>query len=98
MASSVLAHQDEVAGVSHQDLPVTLPVAGHLLALGFQPSFVGDGLYLDDAPLRLLPRLHLAFLHLLHGVKAEIRMVDALVRQFLDTEHLGTQRLSHSIH
>ena len=43
-AVDVLACQDKVAAVGDHDLPVTLPVAGHLVTLGGQPSVVFDGL------------------------------------------------------
>ena len=91
VAGRVLAHQGEVAGVGDQHLPVSLPVAGHLVALDGQPGVVFDGLDLDHAALRLLPRLRLALLHLLGGVQAEVGMADALIGQLLHTEHLGLQ-------
>ena len=79
MVGAVLAHEHEVTGVGDQHLSVTMPVAGHLVALGGQPGIGGDWLDLDDAALRLLPRLRLALLHLLSGVQAEVRVTDALV-------------------
>ncbi len=97
IAGGILTNEHEVAEVGGQHLPVALPVAGHLVAGGGQPSVVHDGLYLDDAALRFLAPLRLALLHLPGGVQSEVGMTGALVCQVLHAEHLGPERPSHGV-
>ena len=96
-ASVVFAYEHEATSIGHQHLPVTLPVACHLVARGGQPSVVGDGLNLDDSALGLLSGLRLALLHLLGRVQTEVGMTNALIRHLLDAEHFWLERSTHCV-
>ena len=55
LAGSILAQQDKIPVIGHQDLPVFSQVAGYLVAVGGQPSIILGGLELNDPPAGICP-------------------------------------------
>ena len=88
----VRAHQDEVPKIRDQHQTVAVPIAAHLIGSRRQPSIVTNALDLDDATLGNLPRPRTALLNLPCRVKGKVGMAGALIRQFLNAEHLGLER------
>jgi hypothetical protein len=94
LAGSILAHQDEIPVIGHQDLPVFSQVAAHLVAVGGHPGIILGGLDLNGPPGRHLPRhgfIVTSFLKLLLSKKPAIRHSGALVLQVDDAPDLGLQ-------
>ena len=96
-ARRVLAHQDEIARVGHQNQAVTVPIAADLIAGRREPGIVLRALHLDHAALRRLPRARLALLHLLRRVQPEVRVPGPLVGKLADAEHLGLERRADGV-
>ncbi len=74
---SILADQQEVAVVRHQNQAIEVPVFADLFGLRGQPGLVGEWLDLDDAALGFLPLLRLAPLALGHGEQSEVGVAGA---------------------
>ncbi len=92
LAVCVLAQQHEVAGVCHEHEPVPTPVTAGLGARSREPCVICRGFHLDHAALWRLPFARRTLLYLFGRVEAEVGMARALVGQFLNAEHFGTDR------